>query len=114
MNMWCTGIVCLLLNPFMDSLTNKSKNLVEIIPSEDSTCRHGRPIVENNRLSLKPKSKCISYDPIQLKQYGAAFNMIRDLGNYHLELFNKSESLDLTISSKTNGLKTGKFSNKMA
>ena len=68
MNMWSTGLVYFLLNPFTDWLTNKPKNLVEIIPSEDSICRHGHPIVENNRLSLKPKFKCISYDPIQLKQ----------------------------------------------
>ena len=33
MNMWCTGVLCFLFNPFTDWLTNKSENIVEIIPS---------------------------------------------------------------------------------
>ena len=37
MNMWCTELLCFLLNSFTDWLTNKSENIVEIIPSTQAS-----------------------------------------------------------------------------
>ena len=37
MNMWCTGLLCFLLNPFTDWLTNKPKNILDTIPSGEAT-----------------------------------------------------------------------------
>ena len=69
MNMWCTGLLCFLLNPFMDRLRNKSENIIEIIPSEEAINTNGRPIVlptsrsPNTLLNNKP----IVYEPTALK-----------------------------------------------
>ena len=104
MNMWSTGLVCLFLDPFTDWLTNKSKTLVEIIPSEDSICRHGHPIVENNRLNLKPKSKCISYDPIQLKQIWCSLQHDQRLRQLPFGVIQQIRKFKLNIKfKKTNG-----------
>ena len=63
MNMWCTGLLCFLLNPFMDWLRNKSNNIVEIIPSEEATHTNGQSIVSSRTLNIK----CIIYQPDALK-----------------------------------------------
>ena len=71
MNMWCTGLLCFLLNPFTDWLTNKSENIVEIIPSTQAKQSNGRPIVssrpsEQRREALN--NKPIVYEPDALKR----------------------------------------------
>ena len=69
MNMWCTGLLCFLLNPFMDWLTNKSENIVEIIPSTQAKHTNGQPIVSSRpsgqRGSLN--NKLIVYEPAALR-----------------------------------------------
>ena len=70
MNMWCTGLLCFLINPFTDWLKNKSENIVEIIPSIQSKHTNGRPIVssrpsEQRRGTLN--NKPIVYEPTALK-----------------------------------------------
>ena len=70
MNMWCTGLLCFLLNPFTDWLKNKSENIVEIIPSIQAKHTNGRPIVssrpsEQRRGTLN--NKPIVYEPAALK-----------------------------------------------
>ena len=47
MNMWCTGLLCFLLNPYMDWIENKSNNIVEIIPSEEAKHTNGQSIVSS-------------------------------------------------------------------
>ena len=64
MNMWCTGLLCFFLNPFTDWFTNKSKNIVEIIPSTQGKQSNGRPIVSRRPLNNKP----IVYEPDALKR----------------------------------------------
>ena len=71
MNMWCTGLLCFLLNPFTDWLTNKSENIVEIIPSTQAKQSNGWPIVssrpsEQRRGALN--NKPIVYKPDALKR----------------------------------------------
>ena len=66
MNMWCTGILCFLLNPFMDWLTNKVENFLEIIPSEEAINTNVCPIVSNTG-SRPLNNKSIVYDPHALK-----------------------------------------------
>ena len=44
MNMWCTGLLCFLINPFTDWLKNKSENIVEIISM--STHYNFQPLLE--------------------------------------------------------------------
>ena len=53
MNMLCTGLLCFLINPFMDWLTNKSENIVEIIPSTQAKHTNGQPIVSSGSLNNK-------------------------------------------------------------
>ena len=66
MNMWCTGLLCFLLNPFMDWLTNKPKNILDIIPSEEATNTNGLPIVPS--MGSRPlNNKSIVYDSNALK-----------------------------------------------
>ena len=72
MNMWCTGLLCFLLNPFMDWLTNKSENILEIIPSTQAKHTNGQPIVTSGSLNnkqivyqpntLKAMRKCLQHD----------------------------------------------------
>ena len=71
MNMWCTGLLCFLFNPFTDWLTNKLENIVEIIPSTQAKHTNGRPIVSSRpggqrRGSLN--NKLIVYEPATLKE----------------------------------------------
>ena len=63
MNMWCTGLLCFLLNPFMDWLKNKLENIVEIIPSTQAKHVNGRSIVSSGSLN----NKQIVYEPDALK-----------------------------------------------
>ena len=70
MNMWCTGLLCFLFNPFMDWLTNKSENIVKIIPSTQAKHTNGQPIV-----SSRPRgqgellnNKLIVYEPAALRE----------------------------------------------
>ena len=63
MNMWCTGLLCFLINPFMDWLTNKSENIVEIIQSTQAKQTNGRPIVSSGSLN----NKQIVYEPDALR-----------------------------------------------
>ena len=65
-NMWCTGSLCFLLNPFMDWLTNKPKNILDIIPSEEATNTNGLPIVPSTG-SRSLNNKSIVYDSDALK-----------------------------------------------
>ena len=66
MNMWCTGLLCFLINPFMDWLTNKSENIVEIIPSTQAKHTNGRPIVSSGS-SGSLNNKRIVYEPAALR-----------------------------------------------
>ena len=59
MNMWCTGLLCFLLNAYMDWLKNKSNNIVEIIPSEEAKHTNGQSIVSSRPLN----NKHIMYQP---------------------------------------------------
>ena len=52
-------------------------------------------------LALSPSA--LAMTQFNLNKYRATFNMIRDLGNYLLELFNRLESLNLTISLRKMG-----------
>ena len=63
MNMWCTGLLCFLLNPYMNWLKNKSKNIVEIIPSEEAKHTKGQSTVSSRPLN----NKHIMYQPKALK-----------------------------------------------
>ena len=65
MNMWCTGLLCFLLNPYTDWIENKSNNIVEIIPSEEAkhTNGNGQSIVSSRPLN----NKHIVYQPNALK-----------------------------------------------
>ena len=63
MNMWCTGLLCFLLNPYTDWFENKSNNIVEIIPSEEAKHTNGQSIVSSRLLN----NKCIMYQPNALK-----------------------------------------------
>ena len=66
MSMWCTGLLCFLINPFMDWLTNKSENIVEIIPSTQAKHTNDQPIVSSGpRGSLN--NKPIVYEPAALR-----------------------------------------------
>ena len=60
MNMWCTGLLCFLINPFTDWLTNKSENIVEIVPSIQA---NGQSIVSSGSLN----NKWIVYEPEALR-----------------------------------------------
>ena len=66
MNMWCTGLLCFLLNPFTDWLTNKPKNILDIIPSGEATTTNGPPIVQSTG-SRPLNNKTIVYDSDALK-----------------------------------------------
>ena len=66
MHMWCTGLLCFLLNPFTDWLTNKLKNILDIIPSGEATTTNGLPIVQSMG-SRKLNNKTIAYDSDALK-----------------------------------------------
>ena len=71
MNMWCTGLLCFLFNPFMDWLTNKSENIVEIIPSTQAKHTNGQPIVSSRPSGQRRGSlnnKLIVYEPTALKE----------------------------------------------
>ena len=70
MNMWCTGLLCFLLNPFTEWLTNKSENIVEIIPSTQAKHTNGRPIVSSRpRGQGEPlNNKLIVYEPAALRE----------------------------------------------
>ena len=69
MNMWCTGLLCFLINPFMDWLTNKSENIVEIIPSTQAKHTNGQPIVSSrpNKPRGSLNNKLIVYEPTALR-----------------------------------------------
>ena len=69
MNMWCTGLLCFLLNPFMDWLTNKLENIVEIIPSTQAKHTNGWPIVSSrpSRQRGSLNNKLIVYEPAALR-----------------------------------------------
>ena len=74
MNLWCTGLLCFLLNPFMDWLTNKSENIVEIIPSiqaKHTNLLSGRSIVSSDDDTIVSSgslnNKQIVYEPDALK-----------------------------------------------
>ena len=64
--MWCTGLLCFLLNPFTDWLTNKLKNILDIIPSGEATTTNGLPIVQSTG-SRPHNNKTIVYDSDALK-----------------------------------------------
>ena len=66
MNMWCTGLLCFLINPFTDWLTNKSENIVEIIPSTQAKHTNGQPIVSSGS-SGSLNNKWIVYEPAALR-----------------------------------------------
>ena len=71
MNMWCTGLLCFLLNPFTDWLTNKSENIVEIIPSTQAKHTNGQPIVSSRPSGQRRgtlNNKPIVYEPAALKE----------------------------------------------
>ena len=77
MSMWCTGLLCFLLNPFTDWLTNKSENIVEIIPSTQAKHTNGQPIVSSRSIDSSIPSgqrrealnnKPIVYEPAALKE----------------------------------------------
>ena len=66
MNMWCTGLLCFLINPFTDWVINKSENIVEIIPSTQAKHTNGRPIVSSES-SGSLNNKQIVYEPVALR-----------------------------------------------
>ena len=71
MNMWCTGLLCFLFNPFTDWLTNKLENILEIIPSTQAKHTNGRPIVSSRPSGQRRGSlnnKLIVYEPAALKE----------------------------------------------
>ena len=70
MNMWCTGLLCFLLNPFTDWLTNKSENIVEIIPSTQAKHTNGQPIVSSrpSGQGVSLNNKLIVYEPAALRE----------------------------------------------
>ena len=63
MNMWCTRLMCFLLNLYTNWLRNKPNNIVEIIPSEKAKHTNGQSIVSSRPLN----NKCIVYQPDALK-----------------------------------------------
>ena len=66
MNMWCTGLLCFLLNPFTDWITNKSENILDLIPSNQAKHTNGRSIVSSG--TTRPlNNKRIVYQPNTLK-----------------------------------------------
>ena len=70
MNMWCTGLLCFLINPFTDWLKNKSENIVEIIPSIQAKHTNGWPIVSSRPSEQRRgmlNNKPIVYEPTALK-----------------------------------------------
>ena len=70
MNMWCTGLLCFLFNPFTDWLTNKSENIVEIIPSTQAKHTNGQPIVSSRPSGQggSLNNNLIVYEPTALKE----------------------------------------------
>ena len=66
MNMWCTGLLCFLLNPFTYWIINKSENILDLIPSNQAKHTNGQSIVSSG--TTRPiNNKCIVYQPNALK-----------------------------------------------
>ena len=91
MNMWCTGLLCFLLNPFMDWLANKSENIVEIIPSTQAKHTNGRPIVSSGSFN----NKQIVYEPDALKAMCESLQHDQRLRQLSFGTLDKIRKLDL-------------------
>ena len=91
MNMWCTGLLCFLLNPFMDWLTNKSENIVETIPSTQAKHTNGQSIVSSGSLN----NKWIVYEPDALKAMHESLQHDQRLRQLSFRTLDKIRKLDL-------------------
>ena len=91
MNMWCTGLLCFLINPFMDWLTNKSENIVEIVPSIQAKQTNGWSIVSSGSLN----NKWIVYEPDALRAMHKCLQHDQGLRQLPFGTLDKIRKLDL-------------------
>ena len=97
MNMWCTGLLCFLLNPSTDWLTNKLENILDLIPSTQAKTSMAALLSQVEQLGhLTISTLCINL--MHLKQCVMGYNMISDLGLCHLVPWTELENENLTIS----------------
>ena len=91
MNMWCTGLLCFLLNPFTDWLTNKLENIVEIVPSTQAKHTNGWSIVSSGLLN----NKQIVYEPDALRAMCKCLQHDQGLRQLSFGTLDKIRKLDL-------------------
>ena len=74
--MWYTGLPCFLTNPFTDWITNKPKNILDLIPLNKAKHTNGQPIVSsgatrplnNKRIVYQPNALRAMHDRLQHDQ----------------------------------------------